>query len=160
VVYNPKRILGLFVPGVSIDRLSTVLLRGIDVEPTNAVIWVNDLDKALEYGGWPKLVMAVDYKFLKRTFVELDANASEVELTSMRRDYPTLLRSIDGSKLFCSRLKEDAPQICTPYECDSARWIPEDPEDPWVALNGVFVFYRPKDVAEVQNVRKQIMQKV
>jgi hypothetical protein len=151
----PKEYMVCSFRAVSIDRLSTVLLQGIDVEPTNAVIWVNVLDKALEYGGWPKLVMALDYEFLRRTFVELDADASEVELTSVQHDYPTVLK--DGSKLFCSRLKEDAPQLNTPYELDSARWIPGDP---WEALKGVFVFYRPKDLAEIENVRRQVMQKV
>jgi hypothetical protein len=150
----PKEYMGLQFRAVSIDRLSTVLLRGIDVEPTNSVIWVNHLDKAMEYGGWPKLVMALDYRLLKWTCVELDANASEAELTSVRRDYPTVLK--DGSKLFCSRLKADAPQLNTPYEFDSARWIPGDP---WEALKGVFVFYRPKDLAEMENVRRQIIQK-
>jgi hypothetical protein len=37
--------------GVSSDRLDTILISGIDVTPTDAPIYANDLDKALEYGG-------------------------------------------------------------------------------------------------------------
>ncbi|MDI1228245.1 MAG: hypothetical protein PSY14_11225 [bacterium] len=143
--------------GVSTDRLATVLKQGIDVEPTNAVIWVNDLDKALEYGGWPKIVMALDHECLKMTFVQLDANTSEDELMAVRREFPTVLKSADGSTLWCSRLREDAPQINTDYEAYSARWIPGDP---WRALKGIFVFHRPKDFAEIEILRRQLVQPV
>jgi hypothetical protein len=152
----PDEYLGSLFRAVSKDRLSTVLRQGIDVEPTNAVIWVNHLDKALEYGGWPKLVMALDYKFLERTFVELDADASEAEVTAVRRDYPTISKRSDSSKLFYSRLKEDDPQLCTPYEFDSAWWIPGDP---WKALKGIFLFFRPRVPADIENLRGQNLQK-
>ena len=46
--------------GVGLDRLQTILATGVDVEPTTAPIFVSDFDKAWEYGGWPKVVMAFD----------------------------------------------------------------------------------------------------
>lgn len=153
----PTEYMGNMFRGVSTDRLATVLKQGIDVEPTDAVIWVNALDKALEYGGWPKIVMALDHEWLKMTFAELDANTSEDELKAVRREFPTVLRSADGSKLWCSRLREDAPQIGTPYEAYSARWIPGDP---WRALKGIFVFHRPKDLADIEMLRRQLLQPV
>jgi hypothetical protein len=138
------------------DRLPAVLGRGIDVEPTNGVIWVNFLSKALEYGGWPKLVMALDYKFMKRSFTDLEPNISEEDLALIRRDYPTLLKSIDGSKLYCSRLQEDAPQLNTAYEWDSAWWIPEDPLR---ALKGIFVLFRPTVSEDIESLHRINTQK-
>lgn len=43
--------------GVSIERVGVVLRTGIDIEPSTAVIFLDCIDKALEYGGWPKLVL-------------------------------------------------------------------------------------------------------
>jgi hypothetical protein len=51
----PKHVYGADFRGMSIDKLPFVLKHGIDVEPTNSVIYVDCYDKALEYGGWPKL---------------------------------------------------------------------------------------------------------
>lgn len=55
------------------DRLRVVLKTGVDVEPSNSVIWANDLEKALEYGDWPKVVMAFDSERLKRSWIEIEA---------------------------------------------------------------------------------------
>src|ERR1700679_703606 len=57
--------------GVSIDSLPAVLQRGIDVRPTHAVIYVDHLEKALEYGGWPKVVLALKWDLIKQTFKEI-----------------------------------------------------------------------------------------
>jgi hypothetical protein len=140
---------------VSVDRLTAVVGTGIDVEPTNAVIWVNFLSKALEYGGWPKVVMALDHRFMKRSYIEIEADIAEEDLALIRREYPTLVRSIDGSKLYCSRLKEDAPQLNTAYEWDSAWWIPGDPLR---ALKAVFVFFRPKVSEDIENLHRIVAQ--
>jgi len=146
----PEEYRGCLFRAVSLDRLSSVLREGIDVEPTNAVIWANGLDKALEYGDWPKLIMALDHNFMKKTYTELDANTSEQELAAVCRDYPTLVNQGEGSKLFFSRLKEDDPRLCSTYESFSAWWIPGDP---WNALKGVFILFRPKHPADIERLR-------
>jgi hypothetical protein len=52
--------------GVGLDRLPTILATGVDVEPTTAPIWVSTFEKAWEYGGLPKVVMAFDGSHLER----------------------------------------------------------------------------------------------
>src|SRR5262245_53739929 len=56
---------------VGIDRLAIVLAKGVDVEPTNATIFVDFFSKAWEYGGWPKVVLAFDPSRLDRTWREV-----------------------------------------------------------------------------------------
>jgi hypothetical protein len=152
----PREYIGSAYRSVSIDRLPTVLRQGVDVEPTNAVIWADCLDKALEYGEWPKLVMALDYDFLRKTYVEVCANLPEDELAFVRRDYPTIKKSDDGSKLYCSRLGPDDPQRDTTYEYAHAFWVPGNP---WDALQAVFIFYRPQDLSQIENVCRLITER-
>jgi hypothetical protein len=44
------------------------------------------LDKAFEYGGWPKLVLALGWKQLQRTFREVSADIASDELQETRRE--------------------------------------------------------------------------
>jgi len=136
-----------FFRGVSIDRLGGVLKTGVDVESTDPVIWVNEVQKALEYGGWPKVLMAFDSKCLKRSWIEIDVNTPAGEIEKIRRDYPTVIPS--GDKLYCSRLPSDAPQLMTAYEFQHAFWIPGDPRE---ALKAVFIVFRPQDQESVREV--------
>ncbi len=46
--------------GVASDRLRAVLRSGIDVEPPDSRIFAGPFDKAWEYGGWPKMLLALD----------------------------------------------------------------------------------------------------
>jgi hypothetical protein len=114
-----------FFRAVSLDRLRVVVKTGVDVEPSNCVIWANGLDKALEYGNWPKVVMAFDSEHLKPSWIEKEASAPTDEIEKIIRDYPTVIP--DGEKLHFSRLPSDAPQLMTVYEFQHAFWIPGDP---------------------------------
>jgi hypothetical protein len=60
--------------GVAHQRLPFVLQNGIDVESADAPIWVADFDKAWEYGGWPKVMLALESSRLQRTYREVPAN--------------------------------------------------------------------------------------
>ncbi len=84
--------------GVSIDSLPAVLQQGIDVVPTNDVIFVDDLDKALEYGGWPKVLLALRWSSLKCTFKHLPADSSKEKVEKVENGF----REIPGprSRLF------------------------------------------------------------
>jgi hypothetical protein len=130
--------------GVSVDRLSIVLRQGIDIHPTDGVIFAALPDKAIEYGAWPKILLALDRDSLSPTFKEISTNSSEEAIQSVRRDFPNLVRSIDGSKLWCTRFSKDDPRIATDYEIGYAWWIPGDP---LAALKAVFVLLRPEDSA-------------
>lgn len=135
-------LLGCGFRAASIGRLPCVLRTGIDVEPPESVIYVDDFEKAWEYGDWPKLILALDWGCLKRTFLEVPANTPSDELEHLRGAYPTELLSRDGSAIWFSRLRKDDPRLASPYEIAYARWIPEDAG---AALRGVLIFYRPVD---------------
>jgi hypothetical protein len=123
---------------------------GIDVVPADAVIYVNFLDKAWEYGGFPKLVLALKHDRLRTTFREVPVDTGAEELVELRKVYRTLLKSRDGRMLWLTRLPEGDRLIATPYETAYARWIPEHQFD---SLLAAFVFARPKDEA-LESVRR------
>lgn len=123
------------------NSLPAVLQRGIDVSPTNAVIFVDHLEKALEYGGWPKVLMALKWDSIKRTFKQMPIGSSQDEVEAVRREFPTVLELNDRS-LWCTRLPEDHPRIATDYEIAYARWIPGNP---WDALRAIVLLGGPED---------------
>lgn len=128
--------------GVELGRLRTVLRTGIDVEPPASPIYVGDFEKSWEYGRLPKLILYLDAARLRNTYVEIPADTPEPEVQQLRRTYPTLLTSTDGSMLWLSRLSEDDRGLGSPYEAVYARWIPENPVG---ALLGLLIFARPQD---------------
>lgn len=134
---------------VNFSRLSTVLKSGIDVEPTDSVIYADEFEKAWEYGAWPKVVLAFDCGRLQRTFREVPSDTSPDELAVLSRTFPTKLRSKNGTKLWLSRLSEDDPKLASGYEIAYAWWTDEDPFD---ALKGIFVFWRPKDAQAIEHL--------
>lgn len=128
--------------GVEINHLDDVLRYGIDVSPTDSVIYADFPDKALEYGGWPKLLMAFNAEHLRWTFIEIAANSSEELKAQVFKEFPTMLPSSDGSRLWCTRLGTGDPRIASAYERSYAWWIPGDP---WRALKALFILVRPED---------------
>jgi hypothetical protein len=127
---------------VSMGCLPAVLVNGIDVNPTTEVIYAGEIDKALEYGGWPKLVLVLKSSRLRRTFKELSSQATLSEIESTRREFPTVLKQEDGS-FWCTRLKQDDRRIGTAYEINHARWLPDDP---WAALRAILFLGGPSDL--------------
>jgi hypothetical protein len=128
--------------GVGLGRLKTVQSSGIDVEPSDSVIFAELFEKAWEYGGMPKVFLALDATKLKRTFVEVASTISPQELESLRAVFPTMLTSRDGTSIWLSKLREDDPRLATNYETEYARWIQGDPRN---ALKAVFIFSRQED---------------
>jgi len=129
--------------GISLDRLSVVLRTGIDVEPSDSPIYADFLDKAWEYGGVPKLILALDLSGLERTFKEIPADTPAGEVARLQERYPTLLPpSAGGTTIWLSRLAECDPHIATPYEYNSAWWIPGDP---FTVLKCALLFGRHSD---------------
>ncbi len=142
-----RRYFGCEFRGVSLDRLEAIGRNYIDVEPTNAAIFADCLDKALGYGDWPKVVMALRRSSLKRSFKIVPAATSDEDLETIRREYPTLVRMSDGSS-WCSRLPEDDSRIYNGYELAYGWYIPGDPRE---ALAAVFLCCRPEDSSIVSD---------
>lgn len=123
--------------GVALDRLDSVLRHGIDVWPTDQPIFVDCSDKAMAYGGWPKLLLLLHPDQLRPTWHEVSATLDPSELNELRKTYPNQLVSTDGSKLWLTRFNLDAPQAGTDYEMAYGRYIPGNPFD---ALAAMLVF--------------------
>jgi len=126
--------------GVAIDCLDAVLEGGIDVRPTTAPIWVSSMDKAMEYGGFPKLLLLLDNGCLQQTFRELSDDSPTEHQEELRRTYQTETRSPDGEKKWFSRLPESDRRLATGYEVAYARWIPGDAKR---ALQGLIIIEHP-----------------
>lgn len=147
-VYEPNIIrespLHLLMRGTRLDNLPRVLATGVDVTPTDSVIWVaDDPQKCLEYGP---LLLLYDRWLLDNTFREVDASIDVAELDRLRQTFPTLVRSRDGTKFWLSRLPEDDRRVGSDYEWGYGRWIPGDALQ---ALRGVVAVGPPAKVAEL-----------
>lgn len=134
--------IGCIFRGVSVDRLSIILRTGIDVEPPNRHFFADHFEKAMEYGDWPKVILALDVKKVKRTFVEIPADTPQAEIASLRAIYPTLRTRNDGEALWLSRLPDQDPRVASPYEVAHGYWIPDDPRS---ALRGIVILASSKD---------------
>jgi hypothetical protein len=102
--------------GVSWDRFEVVCSTGIDVTPTDSTIYVAEFEKALEYGDWPKVIIALRTEQLHSTFREVAADTQPEQLAELQCVFRTKVRSADGSKLWLSRLDADDPNVTTSYE--------------------------------------------
>lgn len=124
--------------GVSLDRLAAVAESGIDVRPTDAVIWVaEDIEKALEYGGdQSKSVLLLDHKRVAHSNRLLPADASATTVAEVEKAYgsPTILPS---GKRFYSRLPVGDPSRGKSNEDAYAWYIPGSP---FAGLVGIAIF--------------------
>jgi hypothetical protein len=127
---------GMLFRSVSFDRLEDIKLNGVDVSPTDAAIFCDDLEKASEYGEWPKVVMGFDLEMLDRTYRQVDSTIPKAELAFLQTTFPTLETSVDGSKIWLSRLPYDSGARTKPYEANYGYWIPGNP---WDALRVIIL---------------------
>jgi len=128
---------------VSFDRLKYVIANGVDVDPVDSVMWVDCLDKAWEYGGWPKLVMAFDPGSLEPSYREVTADTDPETIAQIQVHYPNSVARRDGKKIWCSRLSVEDNRIATSYERQYGRWIGPYGGYP---LRTLLIFVRPQDM--------------
>jgi hypothetical protein len=96
--------------GVGVDRLGAVLRSGIDVEPSDSVIYVDFFDKAWEYGGMPKVILALDRDFLDGTWrkcrpMPRSPNSVRFE-QSFRLSSPVAMGKVFGFRVSSPAIKE------------------------------------------------------
>ena len=133
--FSLKEMISLEYRAVSIDRFEYISNNGVDVNPTSAPIYCDDLEKAMEYGGWPKVVMGFNYQKMDKTFREVPSDIDQSELDALKVSFPTEEKSKDGKKIWLSRLSIDDPGRCN-YEIIYGRWIRGSP---WNCLKIVLV---------------------
>jgi len=127
---------------VSIDRINLIIKNGIDVEPINSAIFADHFDKAWEYGGTPKVMLAIKMDKLQRSYKKVGADTPKEKLELWKKEYPTVVK-IQDNQLWLSKLAEDDPRLCSPYEEEYAYWIEGDPFD---AIEAVFIFTDSKEL--------------
>lgn len=127
---------------VEYSRLSYVIKTGIDIDPTDGVVYAESFSKAYEYGGWPKIMLVLDSSHMQRTYREIPVDTPKDEIRRLQEIYPTILKSKDRSKFWLSRLPEDDKHIASHYESEYAWWIPGDPKE---ALGAILIFGHKSD---------------
>lgn len=132
--------------GISIDRLKHVFNTGIDVAPTCAPFFADRLDKAMEYGGVPKVILALDPAKLDKTFREVSASTDPGVIAEIKKTFPTEIKSDNGAMLWLTKLPFEDRRATRPYERDYAWWIPGNSMD---ALRAVLLF---TDSIQIQKV--------
>lgn len=137
---------------VSLDRLPTFLEHGCDVIPTTAPMYVDCFEKALEYGGSSKVLMAFDPNHPDATFRIIKANTAHHEIEVLMHTYPNVARSDNGAELWLSRLAVDDPHRSSSYEYSHGRWIPRDP---WDAL--LFIALLGRDASALGSIARQMV---
>jgi hypothetical protein len=120
--------------GTSWERLPVVLRTGIDVEPADAVFFADEFSKAVENGGWPKIMLALRREYLDRSYREVPSDTSPLAVNLLREKFATVLPSTDGKHLWLSRLPASHSALGTPYESEYAYWIPERAADALIAV--------------------------
>jgi hypothetical protein len=135
--------------GVSLDRLDVVRSSGIDVVPPDHHFYADSLDKAIEYGGWPKVMLALDYRCLDRPYRRVAADAKAEDVIALRRTYPHEVHD-DNGRLWLTRA---SIQRFDGYDVEHGRWIPGDPLD---AIRTVIVFTHPDATVAPENLRARL----
>jgi hypothetical protein len=124
-----------------ISRLRTVAITGIDVVPSDAVIYAShDLGKSLEYGSQgdcgDQLLLLLKPDRVQRSWRKTPSDISAVDLNQISVNYPTRKLSLDGCSFWHSRLAEGDNHIDTVYEENYGFWVPDNPLE---ALYGVII---------------------
>ena len=100
-----------------------------------------------------KILLALDEAHLDQAFREVPADYPPKEFKIFRNSYPTVERSLDGKKIWLSRLEENDPRRTKSYEVAHARWIPEDP---WSCVQRVWILSRSEDSKIIDRVRQAL----
>jgi hypothetical protein len=104
--------------GKPIECLRSVILNGVDVDPTDTPIFCGEEDKAFEYArphsgpDGPGLIFALHGDYLERSHQALPADASPEQIAEVRKTYPYEY-PVPYDGLYFSRL---AGQINIAYE--------------------------------------------
>jgi hypothetical protein len=74
---------------VDSQRLTTIMATGVDVEPPDSPLFASmHIEKALEFGGNPKVVQAFHAARLQQTFVDVPPGVSKRELNKLKKRFP------------------------------------------------------------------------
>lgn len=96
--------------GTEFRNLKMVLSSGVDRDPPSEGFWAADIGKALEYGGWPKLLLGFDPARVERSWAEAElAATSEDDVNALKKAFPYQLSSHDGARIWFSHISIPTP---------------------------------------------------
>ena len=128
--------------GVSLERLPTVLAAGVDVEPTDSIIYGDFISKAYEYGGENKVIMAFRHSgpdmrpLVLPAVTQISPSTSASDAAEHRRVYPyELSPTAAGHPRLCRVQPQSAADLN--YLGTYGYFIAGNP---WDALVGLFVY--------------------
>jgi hypothetical protein len=133
---------GVTMRGVEIGRLPTILSTGIDVDPTDGVIYCEFGDKAYEYGRFPKVILTFRYRddagrqVTFPVFRTVFSDSSRESVREARSLYPFELGRDDEARERRCRVQPESEAHAN-YLSAYGYFIPGNP---WDALTAVFVF--------------------
>lgn len=111
---------------VALTRLGRIIRTGCDVVPSNAPIYAACSGKALEYGGFNKVLQVFDPTKLEKTFTKVHKSEAPDVLEPLYQSHPSV-KVMDGDWLWFSKLPPGDFRIGTAYEIEYSFYIPGDP---------------------------------
>jgi hypothetical protein len=145
---------GVTFRGVSLKRLPAILTAGVDVEPTDSIIYCDFISKAYEYGGDDKVIMAFRYfgsdeqHLVRRAVTQILPATSAEDADERRRLYPHDLGPNSAGNPRLCRVKPKTHADFT-YLRTYGYFIPDNP---WDALVGLFIYGNPDTLASVRTL--------
>ena len=126
--------------GAPFGALDRILANGIDVDPPTAAFYAGGMHKASWYGGWPKLILALDRTALDRSYRRLPPDTPAEDVAALRETFPTLVVEPETGHLWLSRQREGSSFLATAMEAEYGFWLPDPSRRP---LRALFVATHP-----------------
>ena len=119
--------------GTDFSRLEFVLKHGVEGENPTDAFWAIPIgiDKALEYGGYPKILLCYDFKQCKKSYeIVKNSNENAAQISKLKNIYKSSLYSKDNKEIWFSMFPENDKRndnrIGKPYEMEYGYYIPKD----------------------------------
>lgn len=119
--------------GISYRRLPVVVRTGIDVDPPDAPFFAEYITKAVEYGGWPKVLLVLDEDMTAPACLDLAADCDADLLESLKVDYPTM-KSLGAGTIRLSRFPAGHHAVGSAEENAFGHWIPDNQKAALLAI--------------------------
>lgn len=149
---------GVLFRGTSLDRLPTILTTGVDVTPTDAIIYCAELEKAYEYGKGTRVIAAYRWgkpgpdgtkvRVMGRAIVHVFDDTSPETRAEYEISHPYVLPTQPGAPQSRCRVEPETAArrgYLGPY----GKYLTGDPFD---ALVAILIYGSPEGLADARAV--------
>ncbi|WP_027137402.1 hypothetical protein [Gaetbulibacter saemankumensis] len=119
--------------GTDFSRLTYVINHGVEGENPTDAFWAIpfSIDKALEYGGYPKMLLCYDFEQCQRSYERIkNTDENAVQISKLKNTYKSFLYSKDNKEIWFSMFGDNDERnynrIGTPYEMSYGYYIPKN----------------------------------